>query len=404
MDKELINRQYYTDKISPFIGKNIIKVITGQRRVGKGFLLLQIIEEIKSTRDNYNIISINKENIEFSEIKTEADLINYVDKKYLKDKENYLFIDEIQEITEFEIALRHYQSKGIIDIYCTGSNAKMLSGDLATYLSGRYIEFKLYSLSYLEFIKFHNLQQNSESLQKYLRIGGLPFLKNLRDSQDVINDYLTSIFSTIIYKDIISRYNIRNATILEDLVRYLASNIGNVISAKKISDYLKSQNSNTSPQVILNYLSYLKNAFLVFQVKRSDITGKKIFELKDKFYFEDWGLSNAIVGSNYFDIGKTIENVVYIHLLMGGYEVTIGQYDNKEIDFIAEKQGKKIYVQACYLIATEQVKNREFGNLLLIKDNFPKYVVSLDEYRYDNYEGIRHVHLLEFLSTIMNIY
>ena len=396
----LIFRNSYFKRIKPFINKNIIKVLTGQRRVGKSFLLLQIKEEIKRIEESSNIIYINKEDFEFNFIKNSDDLYSYVESKLSIEYNNYLMIDEIQDIFEFEKVLRHYQSKNNVDIYCTGSNAKMLSSELSTFLSGRYVEFKIYSLSYLEFLEFNNIESDKSSLDRYLRYGGLPFLRNLPDNNKVIKEYLKGIYATIIYKDVVGRNNIRNTEFLENLVHFLASDIGNIISGQKIRDYLKSQGIKTSTQNVINYLSYLENAFLVYKVFRKDIIGKKVFEINNKYYFEDWGLSNAIIGDNYFDIGKTIENVIYINLLISGYDVKIGQAGDKEVDFIAEKDGDKIYVQASYLIATDKVKEREFGNLLLIKDNYPKYVVSLDEYTIGNLEGIKHLHLREFLEKI----
>jgi predicted AAA+ superfamily ATPase len=400
VDKLIVFRNSYFERIKPFIDKNIIKVLTGQRRVGKSYLLLQLKEEIERINNNSNVIYIDKEDFEFNFIKNSEDLYSYVEANISSTNKNYLMIDEIQDIFEFEKVLRHYQSKNTIDIYCTGSNAKMLSSELSTYLSGRYIEFKVYSLSYNEFLEFNDLESNKASLDRYLRYGGLPFLRNLPYNNNVINEYLKGIYTTIIYKDVVGRNNIRNTDFLENLVHFLASDVGNIISGQKIRDYLKSQDIKTSTQNVLNYLSYLENAFLIYKVFRKDIIGKKIFEINNKYYFEDWGLSNAIIGEEYFDIGKTIENVIYINLLIAGYDVKIGQTADKEIDFVAEKEGSKIYIQASYLIPSEKVKQREFGNLLLVKDNFPKYVVSLDEYAIKNHEGVKHLHLLEFLEKI----
>jgi len=396
----LVLRNNYLKRIKPFVNKNIIKVLTGQRRVGKSSLLIQIKEEIRRSDKGSNIIYINKEDYEFNFIKDPNSLYNYVESKLSLKNNNYLLIDEIQDIYEFEKVLRHYQSKNNIDIYCTGSNAKMLSRELSTYLSGRYVEFKIYSLSYSEFLEFNNLKSDKESLNRYLRYGGLPFLRNLPDNNIVIKEYLKGIYTTIIYKDVVGRNNIRNIAFLENLVHFLASNTGSIISAQSIRDYLKSQSIKTSTQNVINYLTYLENAFLIYKVKRKDITGKKVFEVNSKYYFEDWGLANTIIGDDYFDIGKTIENVIYINLLIAGYKVNVGKTGDKEVDFIAEKDGSKMYIQASYLIATEKVKQREFGNLLLIKDNYPKYVVSLDEYQTGNYMGIKHMHLIDFLQML----
>jgi len=393
-----IHRLGYLKKIEPFINKNIIKVLIGQRRVGKSYLLYQLIDWIKENLENPNVIYINKEHHNFDSLKTYTELIEFVDKHKSDSAKNYLFIDEVQDIVKFEKAIRHFALDPQMDIYITGSNANLLSGELATYLSGRYIEFKIYSLSFNEFLEFHSFNNTNDALKKYMLWGGLPFLINLEKRDDVISEYLKSIYTTIIYKDIISRFKIRNTAFLENLIHYLASNTGNVISAKKISDYLKSQRINMSPQIVLNYLHYLKQAMLIYHVKRKEIGGKKVFEINEKFYFEDWGILNSIIGFSNFDVGKIIENIVFIHLKIWGYNVVVGKKGSKEIDFIGERGGDKLYIQACYLLADDRVKQREFGNLLEIKDNYPKLVVSLDEYAPSNFMGIKHIHLRKFLS------
>ena len=393
-----IPRNEYIQRILPFIGRNIIKVLVGQRRVGKSYLLLQLMDEVKKINPDVHCIFINKESLEFDSIKDYNDLLLYVNQNTHSNKKTALFIDEIQDIIEFEKALRHFGLNENFDIYCTGSNANLLSGELASFLSGRYIEFNIYSLSYLEFLQFHKLENTNTSLKSFLTYGGLPFLKNLVKDDEVYMEYLKNIYSTILYKDIISRFEVRNTQFLENLVQFLANNIGNVISANKISDYLKSQKLKISPQLVINYLNYLSQAFLIFQVKRNDIIGKKVFEIHEKYYFEDWGIVNAMVGFQNMDIGKIIENAVYIHLKSQGYKVNIGVLGDKEIDFIAEKNGGKIYLQVCYLIPDEKVKQREYGNLQLINDNYPKYVVSLDEFAPSDWNGIKHIQLREFLS------
>ena len=403
MKENLIAREIYINKLLPFIDKYLIKVIVGQRRVGKSYLLLQIMEHLKKENTLANIIYINKEKYEFDALRTYQDLTNYCESKLSQVTKNYIFIDEIQDIEHFEKTLRHFYSQPNVDIYCTGSNAKLLSGELATYLSGRYIEIKVYGLSYLEFLKFHNLQNTLESLEYYMQIGGLPYLVNLLPRKEVIFEYLSNILSTIIYKDIIARYHIRNHSFLENLVKFLSQNTGNLISAKKISDYLKSQNIKMSPQIVLDYLQYLENAFLVFKVKRTDLTGKKVFATSEKYYFEDIGIKNALAGENNFQINQVIENLIFNHLKIMGYEVNVGVLGDKEIDFICHKQGKKLYLQAAYLLPDEKVKEREFGNLLQINDNYRKVVVSLDKYAPKDYNGIEHIYLLDFLTQINDL-
>jgi uncharacterized protein len=396
--KEYISRPRYMNALRPFIGKNLIKVLIGQRRVGKSYLMYQIMDFIKNENPNVNIIYIDKEQYAFDFIRTYAELIEYIQEQLEESTPNAIFIDEIQDIDQFEKALRHFSSHENIDIYCTGSNARLLSGEFASYLSGRHIEIKVYSLSYTEFLEFHQFENNNETLKQYIKWGGLPFIQNLVKTDEALSEYLKNIYNTIIYRDIIIRFQVRNADFLENLVRFLSSNIGNIISAHKISEYLKSQRVNISPQTVMNYLEYLSSALLIYNVKRVDLSGKKIFEIHEKFYFEDWGISNAIRGMSNIDISKTIENIVFLHLKILGYSPFIGKMGDREIDFVAEKDGNRVYIQVCYLISDETVKTREFGNLLNIQDQFPKYVVSLDEYAPDQVEGVRHLHLREFLT------
>lgn len=396
MIKRYIQRNIYLDRIKPYIGKNIIKVVTGQRRVGKSYLLYQIMDLIKNAHKNANIIYINKELDEFSGIRSYRDLLNFV-KKRAQSGKNYVFIDEIQDIEKFEKGLRSLKAEGKYDIYCTGSNANLLSGELATYLSGRYIEIKVYSLSYKEFLKFHKMRDSNESLSKYIKYGGLPYLINLKMDDEVVFGYLKSIYDTILLKDVVARYKIRNISFLENLVKYLADNTGSLVSAKKISDFLKSQKINISPNIVLDYLSFLSNAFFVLKVSRSSLQGKKIFEINDKYYFEDLGMRHSVVSYKQFDINKILENVIFLHLLISGYSITVGQLKDQEIDFVCEKQNKRIYVQVAYLI-TDDNKEREFGNLLAVKDNYPKYVVSMDEIIGEQeYKGVKHKNIRDFL-------
>jgi predicted AAA+ superfamily ATPase len=397
MDK-LIVRRKYLEAIKPYIGQQIIKILIGQRRVGKSYILLQTIKEIKAQDTTANILYINKEDLQFDKIKTASDLYEYVQKNTNYKVKNYVFIDEIQEITEFEKTLRSLLLNPIYDLYCTGSNAHIFSGELATFLSGRFVEIPVYSLSYNEFCEFQNLENDSKTLQKYLKYGGLPYLKHLTLEDEIVFNYLKGVYNTVIYRDLIQRYEIRNSAFLENLVRFLADNTGQLFSAKKISDYLKSQQINISVSQIINYLNYLANTFLIQKVKRMEITGKKIFEIGEKFYFQDLGLRHTINGYKPNDIAKIIENVVFEHLLYCGYDIKIGQINDLEIDFVCERGGEKLYVQVTYLLQDEKAINREFGNLLKINDNYPKIVVSMDEFTGNTYEGIKHLHIREFLT------
>lgn len=400
---EYIERPLYLNKLKPFIGKSLIKVLIGQRRVGKSFLLIQLIDLIKKQSPETQIIYINKEQHEFSHIKNSDDLFLYLKQHVKQNSKVGLFIDEVQDIDSFEITLRDLVTRGNYDIYCTGSNANLLSSELATFLSGRYIEIKVFSLSYAEFLFFYKLPDSVASFQNYLKFGGLPYLINLNNEIQVAYEYLTSIYNTILLKDVVSRFKIRNVTFLENLITFLADNIGSIFSSKKISEYLKSQKINISTQVVIDYLGYLESSFLIFKVKRTGIEGKKVFEIGEKYFFEDIGIRNAIVGFKISDIHKILKNAVYLHLRMAGYSVTVGQDLNKEIDFIAQKSGEKLYIQVAYMLSNEATMNREFGNLLEIPDNFPKYVVTMDEFlETSTFKGIIRMHVKDFCLKIIS--
>lgn len=394
---EIFEREIYLKKIIPFIDKQLIKVLTGQRRVGKTYILRQIREYIKKNKPEANIIFIDKELHDFDKIKTHDDLINYI-KEHEKKSDNYLFIDEIQEIQEFEKALRSLQNKNNFDIYCTGSNAAMLSGEISTMLSGRQIIIRVHALSYNEFLQFHKRSSSKESVLQYITYGGLPYLINLPDDMNVVGEYLKNIYTTILFRDIVMRNNIRDVKFLENLVKFLAQNTGNLFSAKNISDYLKSQNIKKSVPVITNYLKFLEDAFFLNIVSRFDIQGKKIFEIGEKIFFEDLGIRNALTGFLPGDIHKNMENAVLNHLLITGYNVYVGKNKQKEIDFIATKNNEKVYIQVTYLLNDNNTIEREFGNLLEIKDNYPKYVISYDPFETPNtYKGVKHLILENFL-------
>ena len=391
-------REFYLQKIRPFVNKQLIKVLTGQRRVGKSYILQQIKDEIITANRNANIIFINLEKLEFSHIQNYTQLSEFIQSK-TKPENNYLFIDEIQDIQNFEKVLRSLVSESNFDIYCTGSNAKILSGELATYLSGRQIEIKIHPLSYLEFLDFYNKKKNFETLNSYMRFGGMPYMINLEDIDEVKNEYLQNIFNTIVFRDIVARYEIRDVSFLQNLINYVSDNVGSLVSANNINKFLKSQKINKTTQSIINYLEYFENSYSINKVKRIDLHGKKIFESGEKYYFEDLGIRNRIVGFNTADIHKIIENVVYNHLIFKGYKVFVGKMNDLEIDFVAEKNGETNYFQVAYLLKDELTIDREFGNLLKISDNYPKYVISFDTFNVPNtYKGIKHFLLIDFLT------
>lgn len=396
--RPFIPRPIYTERIKPFIDKEIIKVITGQRRVGKSYILFQIIKEIRETTPSSNVIYISKELKPHQHITDDEIFYKEVKSQLKPDVKNYLFVDEIQEITGFEKALRSLLAENCCDIFCSGSNANMLSGELATFLAGRYIEFKIHSLGYNEFCRFFSLENSTQALSKYLTLGGMPYMNVIGLEELSVFEYLRNVYSTILLKDVVARENIRNVAFLENLVEFLADNVGNLFSANNITKYLKSQYSSVSTQTILNYLKPLSNAYFIHKVQRFDIAGLKIFEVGEKYYFEDLGLRNCIRGFEMRkDIHKLMENAVYLHLLHLGYKIYVGQLSSWEVDFVAEKDGRMVYIQVCYLFSEESTVQREFGNLLKIENNYPKYVVTMDEFSSGNYNGIEQIHLKDFL-------
>ncbi len=399
MERPYIPRKHYLDRIIPFINKEIIKIFVGQRRVGKSYLLLQIFDYLQETFPECHVIYINKELPRFSQINTSSELIGYVKANAKGPGTNFLLIDEIQDIENFHIALRGLLAEGGFDIYCTGSNAAMLSADTANLLGGRYIQIHVHSLSYNEFLQFHSLSNNQEALLSYMRFGGLPYLHHLELEENTITEYLKSIYNSIILRDVVVRYNVRNIPFLESLNHFLADNTGSLLSAKRISDFLKSQRVNISTKLVLEYLQYLEHAFFIKKAKRFDIKGRKVFEINDKFYFTDLGLRNVLQPFQMKDINKLLENLVYNKLLQEDYNVYVGKLHDQEIDFVALKENHTVYIQVVYLLATKQVHEREFGNLLGIKDNHRKIVVSMDEFPESNYKGIEHIHIRNFLSS-----
>jgi predicted AAA+ superfamily ATPase len=310
-------------------------------------------------------------------------------------------VDEIQEIASFEKCLRSLLNEGSCDIYCTGSNANLLSGDLSTLLGGRHIAIHVHGLSFREFLHFHQLEENNENLNKYLIVGGMPYLNQLSLDLPVAFEYLRNLYHSILLKDVVKRENIRNVAFLENLVSYLADNVGNLFSAQNITKYLKSQSINIPVPTVISYINALTNAFFVYKVPRTEVAGLKVFEIGEKYYFEDLGLRNCIRPFNFAgEIGKLLENAVYMHLRQNGYNVYVGKMGDKEIDFVADKDGERLYIQVAYLLADEKIIQREFGNLHEINDNYPKLVVSMDEIApLHTFKGIRRIHLREFLMT-----
>ena len=394
-----IRRQSYIDKIEKYLGKETIIVLVGQRRVGKSCILKMIRDEKMADSDN-NVIYIDKEKWQYDAIQTYRDLNDYIEKHWANDKYNYILIDEVQDIEEFERSVRSFRTEPNTDIIITGSNASMLSNELSTLIGGRYKEIYIQSLSYNEFLEFHNLSDNDESLSLYIQYGGMPGLAKIGLEEDDAREYQIDIYHTVLLKDVIMRNQIRNVPFLENLVRFLADNIGKLISANSIAKYMKSQGESITSSVVINYISFLCEAYILHKVNRYDIHGKRVFENNDKFYFEDNGVRNAIAGgTREGDIEKVIENIIYEHLIRLGYQVYVGQLQAGEIDFVCTKpEGQRIYVQASFIIAEQATREREFGNLRSIKDNYPKYVISMTPLLTKNDDdGITHIHLRKFL-------
>ena len=400
-DMNAIVRQSYFDKIEKCLGKETIIILTGQRRVGKSCILRLFRDKVTSEAQS-NVIFIDKEKNEFEDIKTYKELNAYIEERRDKSKKNYILVDEIQEIELFEKSVRSYYEEPDIEIVVTGSNSSMLSSDLSNKIGGRYKEIYIQALSYEEFMAFHQLPDSDDTLAQYIQFGGLPGLMKVGlDEQDAY-EYQKDVYHTVLLKDVIMRNSIRNVPFLENLVRFLADNVGKVISANSIAKYMKSQGESITSTAIINYIKSLCDAYVIHKVNRYDIHGKKLFESNDKFYFEDNGIRNALAGgTREGDIEKVIENIVYSHLVRLGYEVTVGQLQAGEIDFVCNKPGgQRIYVQASYIIADAATHKREFGNLHAIKDNYPKYVISMTPLvtKSDD-NGIIHLHLRRFLAT-----
>lgn len=395
-----ILRQSYLEKIERYLGKDTIIILTGQRRIGKSYILRLFRDKVNKD-EQANIIFIDKEKHEFDDIKTYQDLNSYIDARRDKNKTNYILVDEIQDIEEFEKSVRSYYEEPDIELVITGSNSKMLSSDLSSLIGGRYKEIYIQALSYEEFMLFHQLTDSDDTLAKYIQFGGLPGLVKMGLDEQDAREYQTDVYHTVLLKDVIMRNKIRNVPFLENLVRFLSDNVGKIISANSIAKYMKSQGDSVTSTVIINYTNYLCDAYLLHKVNRYDIHGKKLFESNDKYYFEDNGLRNTLAGgSREGDIEKVIESIIYNHLIRLGYEVNVGQLQAGEIDFVCKKpKGQRVYVQASYIIADETTREREFGNLRAIKDNYPKFVISMTPLvgRQDS-DGITHLHLRRFLT------
>lgn len=393
----IIQRQNYIEKIKPFINKHIIKVLIGIRRSGKSTILKQIINSlIKDGIPQENIVWINFELSDYFEITDIKKLEDYISCQ-IENVEGkiYLFFDEIQVIPQWEKLINSYFAKEHFDIYITGSNSKLLSSEFATYLSGRYVELNIFPFSFKEYIEYHKISEDYKShFYKYLEDGGMPSTYDYgRDDKKLI---IMDLYNSIVLKDIIQRNNVKNIDLIDRIIRFIMYNIGQPFSANKIYKRLKQDMVNLSVNTIYNYLKYFENACFIYQVKREDLQGKKILKYDEKYYLCDLGFRQSIIGNNQRDITRVIENIVYIELLRREYEITIGKVDNLEVDFVCKKQNKPIYIQVSYLLASEETIEREFKPLKNIPDNYPKYVITLDEVNM-SHDGIEHLNIVDFL-------
>ena len=399
----MIKREMYMSRIRPFINKELIKVMTGFRRSGKSVMLQLIREElIEQGVDKRQFISFNFEKMELERLCNAEALHDEVMRLAESiDGKVYLFFDEIQEVNSWEKCINSLRVDLDCDIYITGSNAKLLSGELATYLGGRYVEFIIYPFSFTEFkelyLSVYPHVSDAECFNKYIVAGGMPYLSNLNYEEEPSRLYLEDLYNSVVLKDVVKRNSVRDIDLLEKIIAYVTANIGTTFSATSISKFFRSENRTVAAETILNYIKYCLDAYLFYQVKREDLAGKQILSVNEKYYISDHGVREAVFGGNTRDINLILENIVYMELLRRGYKVTVGRLGDKEIDFVCHKQNGKIYVQVTYLLASDDTIEREFGVLEQIPDNFPKYVVSMDELDMSR-NGIKHRNIRKFLT------
>lgn len=398
----MIKRELYMSRIRPFIGGELIKVVTGIRRSGKSVMLELVKQELlESGVGAEHFISINFEDMRNAHLCNAQSLHEEVLRlsSTIQGKV-FLFFDEIQEVANWEKCINSLRVALDCDIYITGSNAKLLSGELATYLGGRYVEFVIYPFSFSEFLELYLpiFPQSSiqQCFQKYLVTGGMPYLSNLQYADEPSHQYLTDLFNSVMLKDIVKRNKVRDVDLLERILAFVTANVGTTFSATSLSKFLKSEHRTVAPETILNYIKYCCDAYLFYQVKRQDLQGKQLLATNEKYYIADHGIREAVFGGNMRDINLILENIVFMELLRRGYSVTVGKTGNKEVDFVCDKRGERIYIQVAYLLASEETIHREFDVYDSIRDHYPKYVVSLDEFDMSR-NGIRHRNIRDFL-------
>ena len=400
----MIKRETYIKQLQQFIDKPLIKILTGIRRSGKSSVLLLLKEELLLRGiSEEQVIHINFESFEYIELQTAQKLYEFIKQHIKNNKQYYLLLDEIQEVEGWEKAVNSFLVDFKVDVYLTGSNSHLLSSELATYLAGRYVEIPVYTLSFAEYLQFRNYyspevqQNNKEAFLSYLSLGGFPVIHTANYSEETAYKVVFDIYSSVILRDTVQRYKIRDVELLERVVKYAFDNIGNTFSGKNVADYFKSQQRKVDVNTVYNYLNALEGAFILYRTPRYDVKGKEILKTQEKFYVSDLSVIYALMGYRNRMISGILENVVFLELRRRGYKVFVGKLDDKEIDFIAEKQGGKIYVQVAYKLESEQTVEREFSSLLAVKDQYPKYVVTMDEFWKESIEGVKHVHIADFL-------
>ncbi len=400
----MIKRELYINKIRPFFNKNIIKILVGMRRSGKSVMLQLIKNELIETgAKEEQFIYVNFESEKNSPLKYSDILYKFVlDKTKEITGKAYIMLDEIQEVDEWQKVINSFMVDCDADIYITGSNAKLLSGEFATYLAGRYVEVVIYPFSYSEVLDLYKAENSdvneNEVFLEYLQFGGMPFLHEIGNTPEASIQYLTDIYNSVVLKDVVQRNNIRDVELLDRIIKFIISNVGSTLSSKSISDYLKNEQRVVAPETIYNYIAACENAYLFHRAPRQNLIGKALLRTQDKLFLSDHGIREAIYGNNRRDVEKTLGNIIFMELLRRGYNVTVGSINGKEIDFVAERRNEKMYIQVTYVMSSEETTNREFEPLMLIKDNYPKFVISmLDEIDMSR-EGIRHINVREFLK------
>ncbi|MGF0100908.1 ATP-binding protein [Bariatricus sp. SGI.019] len=400
----MINRPLYTEKIMVYTDTPFVKVLTGVRRCGKSTILKMIMEKLQNERgiSEDQIVSMRFDSMEYEDM-TAKQMFEAVKAKFSENKKTYLFLDEVQEIEGWEKVVNSLASDYDVDLYVTGSNSRMMSSEISTYLTGRYVSFRIFPLSFEEYLTFRKeyteVKDVHAELADYIRLGGFP-ATHLRDySQDEVYTIVRDIYNSTIFSDIVRKNQIRKVDQLERVVKYTFSNVGNTFSAKSISDYLKSEHRKIDNETVYSYLEKLEKAYLLHRCSRYDLQGKEILKTQEKFYLADTALRYSVLGYHPDSVASSLENVVYLELCRRGYEVNIGKTADGEVDFVAQRQGEKLYVQVTQEIRSEKTERREYDRLLEIKDNYPKYVLRTDEFAGGNYEGIKSMHVADFLLS-----